>query len=169
MKKRKDLALPLRYLISLSLLAIVVITILQVIARFIFDSPLVWSDELARFLLIWMVFIGAAIVSYDDKHMGIEMLQEKMSHKTKLITSLIMRAVILLALIITVNSSIELVQVSHSQKSGALEIPFSFWRGSASIGCFLMIVFITIRSVYDIQDYRNGNYRNSSILEEVKE
>lgn len=169
MKKRRDYALPFRYLISGSLLMIVVITILQVVARFVFDKPLVWSDELARFLLIWMVFIGAAVVSFDDKHMGVEVLQEKMSDKVKLITSLILRVLILLFLTITAVSSIELVKVSHYLASGALEIPFSFWRVSATVGCVLMIIFTIMRSVYDIQDYRRGEYRNSSIIEEVKE
>lgn len=170
MKKRKDFAFPFRVLIGFLLFSIVAITILQVVSRFVFDSPLVWSDELGRFLLIWMVFIGAAIVSYDDKHLGVEMLQEKMSHKTKLITTLIMRVVILAALIITAYSSFELVQVSHSQTSGALEIPFSFWRGAATVGAVLMIIAIIIRTIFDIIDYRNGEYRNSSLIEEeVKE
>ncbi len=169
MKKRRDLASPLRFLIAVSLLLIVVITILQVFARFLFDSPLIWSDELARFALIWMVFIGAAIVSYDDKHMGVEMFQEKMSHKTKLVTTLIMRVVILITLGITVYSSIELIEVSHSQSSGALGIPFSFWRAAAPVGSLIMFVFIIIRSINDIQDYRNGVYQNSSLKEEVEE
>jgi TRAP-type transport system small permease protein len=168
MKKRKDLALPLRYLIGGALLVIVIITILQVIARFVFDSPLTWTDELGRFILIWMVFIGAAIVSYDDKHMAVEVVQEKMSPKVKLISSLIMRVMILIFLAITAYSSIELVKVSHYLSSGALEIPFSYWRVAAPVGCILMSIFIIIRSVTDIQDYRNGEYRNSSIVEEVQ-
>ncbi|GLB60310.1 TRAP transporter small permease [Cytobacillus sp. NCCP-133] len=168
MKKRRDYALPFRYIISGSLLVIVVVTILQVIARFIFDKPLVWSDELARFILIWMVFIGAAVVSFDDKHMAVELLQEKMSPKVKLITSLVMRAMILVFLSITAYSSIELVKVSHYLESGALEIPFSYWRVAATVGCVLMFIFIVIKSIHDIRDYRAGQYTNSSIIEEVK-
>ncbi|NQD66436.1 TRAP transporter small permease [Bacillus haikouensis] len=168
MKKKRDFAMPFRYLIGFSLFIIVVVTILQVIARFVFDQPLVWSDELARFILIWMVFIGAAVVSFDDKHMAVEVFQEKMSPKVKLITSLLMRVLILLFIAITAYSSIELVKVSHYLESGALEIPFSYWRVSATVGLALMFIFILIRSIYDIQDYKKGIYRNSSIVEEVK-
>lgn len=169
MKKRVDFALPFMYLIGFFLLVIVFVTILQVVARFVFDSPLVWSDELARFILIWMVFIGAAVVSFDDKHMGVEVLQERMSPKVKLITSILMRVLVLIFLFITAFSSIELVKVSHYQVSGALEIPFSYWRVAAPVGCVMMMIFIVIRTVYDIQDYRNGSYKNNSIIEEVKE
>jgi TRAP-type C4-dicarboxylate transport system permease small subunit len=169
MKKRKDFAKPFRYLISIFLLVIVIVTILQVIFRFIFDSPLVWSDELARFTLIWMTFIGAAIVSFDDKHLAVELIQEKLTPKLKLITTLMMRALIIAFLIITAVSSIELIQVSHYLNSGALEIPFSYWRIAAPVGCILMVIFIIIKSVYDLQDYRDGTYKNSSLIEEVKE
>lgn len=168
MKKKRDFAYPFRILIGFLLLIIVAITIVQVFYRFAFNSPLTWSDELARFLFIWMVFIGAAIVSYDDKHLGVEILQEKMSHKTKFITSLIMRVVILFALIVTAFSSVELVQIAHSQSSGALEIPYSYWRVSATVGSVLMVIATISRSIIDIKDYYNGDYRNSSIIEEVK-
>lgn len=169
MKKRKDLAAIFRYLIGFLMLVLVVVTIAQVIARFVFSQPLIWSDELARFILIWMVFIGAAIVSYDDKHLSVELFQEKMSPRVKLITSLIMRMIILLFLAVTIYSSIELVKVSHYTKSGALEIPFSFWRVASTVGSSLMFIFVIIRSIYDISDYRNGTYTNSSVIEEENE
>lgn len=169
MKKRRDLALVLRYLIGIFMLVLVTVTIAQVIARFFFGQPFVWSDELARFILIWMVFLGAAIVSYDDTHLSVELFQEKMSPKVKLITSLIMRIIILVFLAVTIYSSIELVKVSHYIKSGALEIPFSYWRVASTVGCSLMFIFVILRSIHDISDFRNGTYINSSVVEEENE
>lgn len=169
MKKRKDLALVLRYLIGFFMLVLVVVTIAQVVARFVIGQPLIWSDELARFILIWMVFIGAAIVSYDDKHLSVELFQEKMSPKVKLLTSLLMRALILVFLAVTIYSSIDLVKVSHYTKSGALEIPFSYWRVASTVGSALMFIFVIIRSIYDISDFRKGVYTNSSVIEEENE
>src|SRR5699024_9713001 len=169
MKKRKDLALVLRYLIGFFMLVLVVVTIAQVVARFVIGQPLIWSDELARFILIWMVFIGAAIVSYDDKHLSVELFQEKMSPKVKLITSLLMRALILVFLAVTIYSSIDLVKVSHYTKSGALEIPFSYCRVAITLGSALIFIFVIIRSIYDISDFRKGVYTNSSVIEEENE
>lgn len=167
--KRKDYAKPFRILISVMLLVIVAITILQVIFRFLLDSPFVWSDELGRFLLIWMVFIGAAVVSFDDRHLAVDLIQEKLSPKPKLIINIFIRFLIMIFLVITIYSSIELVQVSHYLKSGALNIPFSYWRVAAPIGALLMIIYTIIRSVIDIQNYRNGNYPMKDEAEEVTE
>ncbi len=168
MKRRRDFALPFRYLISAFLLLIVIVTSIQVFARFIFDRPLVWSDELARFTLIWMVFIGAAVVAFDNKHMAVEIFHAKLSPKINLILSLFMRVLVLIFLFITAYSSIDLIQISHYQHSGALGIPNSYWRVAAPVGCVLMMIFIVIRTIYDIQDYKKGEYRNTSLLEEVK-
>src|SRR5699024_1734186 len=130
-KKRKDIVLPLRYLMGILMFVIVVITILHVGSRFLLNSQLVWSNVLARFLLIWIVFIGASIVSYDDKHMSVDLFQDKMSHGLKLLTNLLLRLLIIIFLIVTIYSAVDLVQASHYTKSGALKIPFSYWRVSA--------------------------------------
>lgn len=160
--RRKDLMLPLRYLMGVFMVAIVVVTILQVGARFVLNNPLVWSDELARFLLIWMVFLGASIVSYDDKHMSVDLFQERMSPKFKLFFNFLLRVLIIGFLVVTIYSSIELVEASHYTKSGALKIPFSYWRVSAAVGSVLMIISTIIRSVYDAIDYKNRAYQNKT-------
>ena len=40
-----------------------------VIARYVFDPPLVWSDELASMLFLWLAMLGAVIAFRRDEHM----------------------------------------------------------------------------------------------------
>ena len=61
MKKPLDLALPLRVLVGVMFLTIVILTLVQVFARYVLNSPLLWSEELARLLLVWVVFLGGAV------------------------------------------------------------------------------------------------------------
>lgn len=166
--KERDYAKFFRSFIAIILIVIVSVTILQVFFRFVLDTPLVWSDELGRFLFIWMVFIGAAIVSFDDRHLTVEVIQERMSVKVKLISSIIIRTLIVAFLVITIYSSFDLVRVSHYLTSGALKIPFSYWRVAAPIGSALMIIFIIIRTILDIRSFKNGTFVNRSIIEEAK-
>ncbi|WP_422122382.1 TRAP transporter small permease [Planococcus sp. X10-3] len=166
--KERDYARPFRTIIALMLLTIVGVTILQVVSRFVFNEPLTWPDELGRFLLIWMVFIGAAVVSFDDRHLGVEFIQEKMSPKVKLISSMIIRLLILLFLFITIFSSFELIQIAHMRSSAALGIPDSYWRIAAPVGAALMIFYVVIRSILDIRSYRAGTFINRSVMEEMK-
>ncbi|SFD88730.1 TRAP-type C4-dicarboxylate transport system, small permease component [Lentibacillus persicus] len=165
MEKRKDFAKILRYIVVVLLLAIVFITLLQVFFRFVLDSPLVWTDELSRFLLIWMVFLGAGIVSFDDKHLAVNVLQENMPPRIKLISDLIVRSVIVIFLGILIYTSIDIVAAAHYNRSGALEIPFSYWRVSITVGSILMIGYTVLRSVLDIRDFRSGTYGDDSSKE----
>ncbi|MFC7319317.1 TRAP transporter small permease [Halobacillus campisalis] len=170
MKKRKDLAKYLRYVTAFLLFGIVFVTILQVFFRFVLDSPLTWTDELGRFLLVWVVFLGVGVVSLDDRHLAVNMLQEYMPPIVQLITSFIIRAVIIVFLVIVIYSSQEVIAAAHSNTTGALDIPYSWWRIAAPVGSGLMIIFTIIRSVYDFLDFRNGVYQtNSTTEEEVKE
>ena len=57
-----NLFLPLRWLTAALLSVVVVVTLLQIVLRYAFNAPLIWSEELARFLTVWMTFLGAAII-----------------------------------------------------------------------------------------------------------
>ena len=50
----------------------------QVVFRYFFDSPLVWSDELARYLFVWASFLGWIIAARRRSHLSIDMLSMKL-------------------------------------------------------------------------------------------
>jgi TRAP-type C4-dicarboxylate transport system permease small subunit len=39
-----------------------------VIARYVFNAPPFWTEELARFCLIWLTFVGAVVVHAERSH-----------------------------------------------------------------------------------------------------
>ena len=52
----------------------VMLTVLQVVFRYILDSPLSWSEELARWMFVWAIFLGCALLISQHKHMRMEFL-----------------------------------------------------------------------------------------------
>ena len=50
----------------------------QVIFRYILKSPLAWSEELARYLFVWVSFIGSVVAARRNQHIGVEMLVNKL-------------------------------------------------------------------------------------------
>lgn len=63
-----------RYLVAAMLLALVVILSLQVFARYVIGSPFVWSEELARYLLIWTTFIGVSLAVREGGHISVDLV-----------------------------------------------------------------------------------------------
>ena len=58
----------------LCMVLILLLVIAQVAMRYIFNSPLTWSEELAVFVLIWLTFIGSLICMRDKEHIEVTIL-----------------------------------------------------------------------------------------------
>lgn len=58
-------------------LVLVVDVLLGVFSRKILGDQIRWTEELARFLLVWISFLGGAIAYIDDKHLGVDLLVER--------------------------------------------------------------------------------------------
>ena len=62
-------------LMSAALWVIVIIMGFQVIMRYVFKDSLVWSEEVSRYLFVWLVFIGMSYGIKNGTHMRIDMLE----------------------------------------------------------------------------------------------
>lgn len=60
----------------LMLLAITGVMFAQVIWRYLLQSPLVWSEELALLLMVWMTFLGSALMLERREHVAIDQFVE---------------------------------------------------------------------------------------------
>jgi TRAP-type C4-dicarboxylate transport system permease small subunit len=78
----------LEYLISILLLLMFLITFYQVVARVVLEVPSVWTEELARFTYVWMVFLGAALLVRDDGLIRVTVLTDRMAKRPAAILKL---------------------------------------------------------------------------------
>ncbi|WP_127599263.1 TRAP transporter small permease [Nitratireductor alexandrii] len=65
-----------QWLLMLMLLAITGVMFAQVIWRYLLQSPLVWSEELALLLMVWMTFLGSALMLERREHVAIDQFVE---------------------------------------------------------------------------------------------
>jgi len=57
-----------------AMIAMLALIFSQVITRYIFGFSFEWSEELARFLFVWVVFLGSALIMGEDGHLAVELL-----------------------------------------------------------------------------------------------
>ncbi|MBP1155769.1 MULTISPECIES: TRAP transporter small permease [unclassified Paenibacillus] len=73
---------PIRNLLNLaiviSLTAMSILVFGNAVLRYVFDSGISWTEEMARFLLIWMTFLGAIAALKDNQHLGVDMFVKKL-------------------------------------------------------------------------------------------
>src|SRR5690625_5147839 len=77
-----------KYMTSGFLIVMVVIIFLQIVSRIVIQSSFSWTEELARFLMIWLTFLGAAFSFQHGAHIGISMLTDKLPKKVSAIITL---------------------------------------------------------------------------------
>jgi len=101
----------------------------QVLSRYIVQNPSSFTDELSRYMLIWLGMLGAAYVAGQNQHLAIDILPNKLTGKPKIKLLVLINILILLfALIAMVLGGSNLVYITYilEQKSATLQIPLAY-------------------------------------------
>lgn len=73
---------------------LVVCVVWQVLSRYIFSAPSTITDELSRYLFMWVAMIGAAYTTGQKRHLAIDLLVMKLSGKRKLLVEIFIQIAI---------------------------------------------------------------------------
>lgn len=71
------------------LLLMIVVAVTQILLRNLFDSGILWGDELVRVLVLWIGLIGAMVASRNNHHISIDVISRYLPEKIKQLTSLV--------------------------------------------------------------------------------
>lgn len=138
-----------------SVLTMVVLA--QVFFRKVLNSSLQWSDELSVVLMIWLVFIGAAIVMRNWEHISISIFVNLLPIRSRryLIVFAKIATIAFLALLFYYGVSVfnatfhaNILSLGLSTKWAKLAVP---------VGGVLMLVFAVYAAARDVVEIRRGN------------
>ena len=140
--------------------ALLVLDVLfQVFSRYILGTSFTWTEEFARFSLIWMTILGAAYLNAKREHLSMDFLYQKFSEKNKRKVSILVEIFIFLfALIVMVVGGFNLVYTTlHlEQLSGTLRIPLGYVYAIMPFSGLLIMCF----SIYHISNIYKNNINN---------
>ena len=129
----------------IAILGIMVLNVLwQVFTRFFTDTPSSFTDELARYLMIWLGILGAAYVAGKNEHVAIDFFAKKFSEKRQLfLTIFISIAVLSFAFFGMVVGGSRLVYITTKleQFSPSLKIPLAVVYGVIPLSGILIIFY----------------------------
>ena len=116
--------------ILIVIMSLMVVNVLwQVFTRFVVGTPSSFTDELARYLMIWVGVLGAAYVAGKNNHVSIDVFAKKLSvGKQRQLANVVGIIIILFALTALVIGGLRLVYISYilGQQSSALRIPLAY-------------------------------------------
>lgn len=123
---------------------LIVCVVWQVISRFVLGSPSTVTDELARFMFIWVGLLGAAYTLGQRRHLAIDLLTGALTGKKKQLSDvLIIVAIASFAGLILVNGGMQLVAktLSTGQVSPALRFPMGYVYAAIPFSGALMLFY----------------------------
>lgn len=136
------------------IMGVMVVNVLwQVFTRFVVGTPSSFTDELARYLMIWLGILGAAYVSGKNMHVAIDVLPQRFTEKTQKKLKLFVYALIILfALFAMVFGGGRLVYITYvlDQQSPALQLPLAFVYIAIPLSG-LLIIFYKILDIINIK------------------
>jgi TRAP-type C4-dicarboxylate transport system permease small subunit len=110
--------------LSIAVMGIMVLLVTwQVITRYVFNNPSAVTEQLARYMFVWLVVINAAYIFGKREHMNIGFILGKCSPKMQMILSMISEIVILVfVLAVLVGGGLQAVKLGMPQMDSALPV-----------------------------------------------
>ncbi|MBW1700114.1 MAG: TRAP transporter small permease [Deltaproteobacteria bacterium] len=130
----------LYYIIVLMFGSQVLVVFSQVIWRFVFSDPFSWSEELARYLQVWMVLLTSSVCIREDSHLTVDYAIHNLPFKIKKVLKLIVLIVIMCFLIIVIVYGSKMIMVTKYQITPAMQLPIYVVYFSFPVAGFLMLL-----------------------------
>ena len=117
------------------------IVFLQFFTRYVLNDSLSWTEEIARYGLMWVVFIGGAMVTRRNTHIAVELLSNVMKPGPLRAALLAFVDFIKLAFLgLLAFVSLTITERMHLQRMTVFDLPMSYVYAGVAFGCFLMLI-----------------------------
>ncbi len=118
------------------------IVFVSVIFRYLLNSPLTWTEELASLLFAWLTFVGAYVGFRSRSHISIDTLVIFLPAPARRRLAQCVDVGVLLLLVLFVWQGIKLTGTTWSLEFPAMEISRGYLYVSFPVGCILMVIGI---------------------------
>ncbi len=125
-----------------SYLVVIPILTAQVISRYVLGHSLSWSEELARYIFIWQIWLGSSYCVQKNRHIRIDIFTHKLPKGAKNVFETFVAIVSIAFLIFLTFKGIKIVQMVSrmGQTSAALKLPMSYIYACIPVSCILMMI-----------------------------
>ncbi|MDR1179633.1 MAG: TRAP transporter small permease [Spirochaetales bacterium] len=124
-----------------SFLGICIMVFTQVLARYLFSSPIYWAEEFTLSVFSWVAFIGAALALRKSRHARITLLTSRMPDALRVKVEIVTHFLVACVCALIFYQSIKFFDLSHTVIMTALNVPESFVSAAITFSSFFMGVF----------------------------
>lgn len=136
---------------SILFCALVAIVFTQVIARYVFNSPFAWAEEVARSFFMWVVFVGIGLLVRSKHHISVNFIESLLPQKWVKISAILIQSFIFMFSIILIYYGLTTTISMVNQTTPILNISRSYTYIAIPIGGLLALVYSVLNIVDEIK------------------
>jgi TRAP-type C4-dicarboxylate transport system permease small subunit len=141
----------------------------EVVARYLFNHPFFWSDEVTVYVFTWVAFLGSALALRDNRHIGISFFVERLPRGAQGVLGIFADAIVLAFLGLFLVQSVKFCQMNHTVASISMQVPLSFVSASLVVMNALMIWYTLESLTGKARRLWSGTYAAQASVEPVIE
>ena len=122
--------------------AMAFILIIQVFLRYVLKASIPFSEELARYLMVWVVFLAAGLALKEDAHISIRILVDKLPGRTRSCVNLGAQILLLVFLVLLLIETVAVLPYQRLQIILSMGISIFWFYLAIPVGCSIMILFL---------------------------
>ena len=120
------------------------IVFLQVVYRYVLIQPLYWSEELARYLFVWVSILGATLALQKRGHFGLDFFYRMLPGQQRRFLQFLIHLFVGIVIFVILIQGVRLVQATILQKSPAMEISMGWAYACLPVGAALMAIHLFV-------------------------
>ncbi|MBA7528817.1 hypothetical protein ES705_21007 [subsurface metagenome] len=141
----------------LSLLTIIII--LQVIFRYVLQMPLAWSEEVSRYMMVWLVYLGSILAMMSHSHVRTNLLTNFLRDKIigRKYINILEKIFSILYMLIIIYSGWLVIPITIFQRTPILKIPMGIVYLIIPLSAASMALFMGIELIFSIRNFGSKN------------
>lgn len=150
----------------------VLITFAQVIFRYVIGYSLYWSEELSRYLFVWVSFLGSVVALERGAHIGMDFIVSKLPRGPRYVIEVFSDVAMAGFLVFLTVQGLKMAMRNMIQKSPALQISMGIVSLAIPVGAALMGIYVLSRLISKLCSASTARAKartNSSSLEQMTE
>lgn len=132
----------LSWLIALALAVMVVLVFTNVVLRYAFSSGITVSEELSRWLFVWLTFLGAVVAMRDGAHLGSDTLVSRLPLAGKKMFFVLGHLLMLFVCWLLFKGSYEQTVINLSSSSAVMEVSMGIFYASGLVTAVLVALIL---------------------------
>jgi len=114
----------------------------EVILRYVVKHSRIFTEELSRYLMVWIVFLGGALAVRDEAHIRINILVKRLNPTLGKAARLLAHGLVLIFLVIVAVEGIRILPDELRQMCITIDLALFYFYLAIPVGAILMIVYL---------------------------